>query len=95
MKDIFHEIAKEEGSNNGLWQLSMDLLDSEIFSAVAALYEDDQVALLLPWVDDLDGFGTDQDAKDWAMILRQRLDHEWAPVLRDLVLSRVPTISKW
>ncbi len=70
----FLGVLKEEGSNNGLWQLSMDLLDSEISSAVAALYEDDQVALLLPWVDDLDGFGTDQDAKDWAMILRQRCD---------------------
>jgi hypothetical protein len=91
----FLGVLKEEGSNNGLWQLSMDLLDSEISSAVAALYEDDQVALLLPWVDDLDGLATDRDAKEWADILRQRLDAEWAPVLRSLVMDRVTTIDRW
>jgi len=88
-------VLKEEGSNNGLWQMGMDQLDSEIFSAVAALDDDEQVSLLLPWVDDLDGLATDRDAKDWANILRQRLDHEWAPVLRDLVMDRVTTISRW
>ena len=91
----FLGVLKEEGGDNWLWQMGMDQLDSEIFSAVAALHDDEQVALLLPWVDDLDGFGTDQDAKDWAMILRQRCDDEWAPVLRSLVMTRVTTISRW
>ena len=91
----FLGVLKSEGGDNGLWQMGMDQLDSEIFSAVAALDDDEQVALLLPWVDDLDGFGTDQDAKDWAMILRQRCDDEWAPVLRSLVMTRVPTIIRW
>ena len=91
----FLGVLKEEGGDNALWQMGMDQLDSEIFSAVAALDDDEQVALLLPWVDDLDGFGTDQDAKDWAMILRQRCDDEWAPVLRSLVMTRVTTISRW
>jgi hypothetical protein len=90
----FLGVLKSEGGDNGLWQMSMDQLDSEIFSAVAALDDDEQVSLLLPWVDDLDGLATDRDAKDWANILRQRLDHEWATVLRNLVLSRVTTISR-
>lgn len=91
----FLGVLKEEGGDNGLWQMGMDQLDSEISSAVAALYEDDQVALLLPWVDDLEGLATDRDAKEWADILRQRLDAEWAPVLRSLVLDRVITIDRW
>ena len=91
----FLGVLKEEGGDNGLWQMGMDQLDGEIFSAVADLDDDEQVSLLLPWVDDLDGFGTDQDASDWAMILRQRCDDEWAPVLRSLVLQRVTTISRW
>lgn len=90
----FLGVLKSEGGDNGLWQMGMDQLDSEISSAVAALYEDDQVALLLPWVDDLEGLATDRDAKEWADILRQRLDAEWAPVLRSLVLDRVTTIDR-
>ena len=90
----FLGVLKSEGGDNGLWQMGMDQLDSEIFSAVAALDDDEQVSLLLTWVDDLDGFGTDQDASNWAMILRQRCDDEWAPVLRDLVMDRVTTISR-
>ena len=91
----FLGVLKSEGGDNGLWQMGMDQLDSEISSAVAALYEDDQVALLLPWVDDLDGLATDRDAKEWANILRQRCDAEWAPVLRSLVMTRVTTIDRW
>jgi hypothetical protein len=90
----FLGVLKEEGGDNGLWQMGMDQLDSEILSAVAALDDDEQVSLLLPSVDDLDGFGTDQDASNWAMILRQRCDDEWAPVLRGLVMGRVPSISR-
>ena len=91
----FLGVLKEEGGDNGLWQMGMDQLDSEISSAVAALYEDDQVGLLLPWVDDLDGLATDRDAKEWVDIMRQRLDAEWAPVLRSLVLDRVTTIDRF
>ena len=91
----FLGLLKSEGGDNALWQMGMDQLDSEVYSAVAALDDDDQVALLLPWVDDLDGLATDWDAKEWANILRQRLDAEWAPVLRSLLLDRVTMCDRW
>lgn len=84
----FLGLLKSEGGDNALWQVGMDQLDSEIYSAVAALDDDDQVALLLPWVDDLDGLATDCDADQWAGYLR-RCDDEWRPVLRRLVMDRI------
>lgn len=84
----FLRLLKQEGGDNALWQVGMDQLDSEIYSAVAALDDDDQVALLLPWVDDLDELATDCDADQWAGYLR-RCDDEWRPVLRRLVMDRV------
>lgn len=84
----FLSLIKTEGGDNALWQMGMDQLDSEVYSAVAALNDDHQVALLLPWVDDLDELATDCDADQWAGYLR-RCDDEWRPVLRRLVMDRV------
>lgn len=86
----FLGVLKSEGGDNALWHLSMDQIDLEGFSAVDALDPDEQVVLLLPWVDDLDFLATDRDAEEWAYVLRHLCDAEWAPVLRDLVMDRVP-----
>ncbi len=85
----FLRLLKTEGGDNALWQVGMDQLDSEVYSAVAALDDDDQVALLLPWVDDLDELATDREADEWAYALRVLCDHEWRPVLCRLVLDRI------
>jgi hypothetical protein len=85
----FLRALNAEGGDNPLWQVGMDQLDGEIYSAVAELDGDTQVALLLPWVDDLDGLATDRDADDWAEVLRQQATSEWSPVLRRIVLSRL------
>lgn len=85
----FLRLLKQEGGDNVLWQVGMDQLDSEIYSAVAALSDDEQVALLLPWVDDLDGMATERDGEEWADILRQQCDHEWQPVLRRLLMEKI------
>lgn len=90
----FLRLLNSEGGDHGLWQLTMDQIDSEIFNAVCALDDDEQVALLLPCVDDLDGLATDRDASDWAFVLRQRLTDEWESVLRDLVRSRASDSEK-
>ncbi len=90
----FLRLLNSEGGDNGLWQITMDQIDSDIFNAVCALSDDEQVALLLPWVDDLDGLATDRDSSDWAFVLRQRLTYEWEPVLRDLVRSRASDLEK-
>ena len=82
-------LLKQEGRDNALWQVGMDQLDSEVYSTVAAQEDDEQVALLLPWVDDLDGLATDREADEWAYVLRQQLDHEWRPVLCRLVMDRI------
>lgn len=84
----FLRLLNAERGDNGLWQATMDQIDADIYSAVCALDADQQVALLLPWVDDLDGLATDRDASEWAFVLRQRLTDEWTPVLRDFVMSR-------
>lgn len=89
----FLRLLKQEGGDNALWQVGMDQVDSEIYSAVAALADDEQVALLLPWVDDLDGMA-EHDGEEWADILRQQLDHEWGPVLRRLVMDRVSFLAQ-
>ena len=85
----FLRLLKSEGGDNALWQMGMEQLDSEVYSAVAALDDDDQVALLLPWVDDLDVLATDREADEWAYALRVLCDHEWRPVLCRLVLDRI------
>jgi hypothetical protein len=90
----FLRLLNSEGGDNGLWQVTMDQIDSDIFSAVCALDADQQVALLLPWVDDLDFLATDSDASEWASVLSQSLTHEWAPVLRNLVMSRASDLEK-
>lgn len=85
----FLGVLKSEGSDNALWQVGMDQLESEIYSAVAALDEDEQVALLLPWVDDLDDLGTDVPPEDWGDCLRRSCEYEWVPVLRRLVMAKL------
>lgn len=85
----FLRLLKSEGGDNALWQMGMDQLDSEIYSAVATLDDDEQVSLLLPWVDDLDDLATERDAEEWPYFLRVQCHDEWRQVLCRLVMNRI------
>ena len=87
----FLGLVKSEGSNNGLYQVTMDQLDDEIYSAVANLDADEQVVLLLPLMNgDTNDLATDWDTQEWGTVLR-RCSDIWGNMLHDIVFDQV----KW
>lgn len=85
----FLRLLNQERSDNGLWQITMELLDSEIFNAVSKLNADEQVALLLPLCDDIDALSDVRDPAQWAEVLIEHLSHEWQPILRRAAMAKV------
>lgn len=78
----------QEGSAHGLYDTTMRQLDRMTFKAVAELDDDEQAVLLLPMVD-VEDLATDWDASEWAKVLRTRLVPEWEDEMRSIVLHRV------
>jgi len=77
-----------EGGDNGLYESTMEQLDSEIYSAVAALDDDEQIVLLLPMEEgDLDDMFVDWNVEEWPRLLRAGI--AWPDTLRDFVLDHV------
>ena len=85
----FLRLLNQERSDNDLWQITMELLDSEIFNAVSKLNADEQVALLLPLCDDIDALSDESDPAEWAEVLHNNLSHEWQPILRRAAMAKV------
>jgi len=84
----FLGLLLNEGSDNGLYESTMQQLDSEIYGAVAALNDNEQIVLLLPMEKrDLDELFTDCDIDEWPRLLRRGID--WPELLRDFVLDSV------
>ena len=82
-----------EGGENGLYEITMEQLDGEIYSAVASLDDDEQIVLLLPVeASDLDDLFADRDINEWPRLLRSGI--EWPAVLRELVLGHVDPKSR-
>ena len=84
----FLGVLLQEGGEHGLYDTTIRLLDRMIYKAVADLDDDEQVVLLLPMVD-VEDLATDQDAGEWAKVLRTRLAPEWEDEMRSIVLRRV------
>jgi len=77
-----------EGSDNGLYESTMQRLDSDIYSAVAALDDDEQIVLLLPMEEgDLEDLFRDRDIEEWPRVLRAGI--QWPGMLRDFVFGHV------
>lgn len=81
---------EEEGSDHGLYESSMQQLDSEIYAAIKELHPDEIVALLMPMEqDDLEDLfregGTVENWNDHLM----RHGTEWPERMRHIVLDRV------
>jgi|GEM_PF-4895947 len=77
-----------EGGCNGLYESAMAQLDNAIYSAVAALDDDEQIVLLLPMEEsNLDGLFTDRDIGEWSRLLRAGT--QWPGTLQDFVLGHV------
>jgi len=77
-----------EGGDNGLYESAMEQLDGEIYSAVAALDDDEQIVLLLPMEErDLEDLFRDRDIDEWPSVLRAGI--AWPDTLRDFVLDHV------
>jgi len=85
----FLGLLLEEGSDNGLYEITMQHLDQTIYRAIADLDDDEQVVLLLPMVDDFDDLATERDASEWAKSLRANCVAEWEEEMRSIVLYRV------
>jgi hypothetical protein len=85
----FLRVLKNEGGDNGLWHLTMEQLDSEIFNAVSNLSAYEQVSLLLPLCDDIEGLSDDHEPTKWAEVLLKHLDNEWQPILRRAVMQKL------
>jgi len=83
-----------EGGDNDLYESTMRQLDSEIYSAVAALDDDEQIVLLLPMEEgDLEDLFRDSNIDEWPRLLRAGI--QWPPVLRDFVLGRVEPKNRY
>jgi len=77
-----------EGGDNGLYESTMQRLDSDIYSVVAALDDDEQIVLLLPMEEgDLEDLFRDRDIDEWPRALRAGI--AWPDTLRDFVLNHV------
>lgn len=63
-------------------------LDGEIYRAITALSDNEQVVLLLPMVD-VEDLSTDWDATEWAQALRTHLAYEWEEEMRSIILRRI------
>jgi len=82
----FLGLLLNEGSDNGLYESTMEQLNSEIYSAVAGLSDDEQIVLLLPMEKgDLDELFTDCNIDEWPRALRAGI--AWPDMLRDFVLG--------
>jgi len=82
-----------EGGDNGLYHATMERLDSDIYSAVAALDDSEQIVLLIPMeAESLDGLFTDRDVDEWPRLLRSGI--QWLSTLRNFVLSHVEPKDK-
>ena len=77
-----------EGGDNGLYEATMAQLDSDLYQAVADLYADDQIALLLPLeADDLEDLFRDRDIEQWPRFLLA--GGQWPETMRHIVLSQI------
>jgi hypothetical protein len=77
-----------QGSDHGLYESSMEQLDSDIYSAITALPDDEQIVLLLPFeVDELHDLFADRDIAEWPRFLRA--GQEWPSRMRRVVLNHV------
>lgn len=77
-----------EGSDNGLYELTMEQLESEIYHAVSKLPDDEIIALLLPMEEgDMGDLFTDREIIEWPHFLLQGTS--WQEKMRKLLLSQV------
>lgn len=95
-------LLKAEGSDNGLYQLGMDMLDMALRQQLDALPPADQVAVLLPLcgrsrhvdlAEDLVA-SLDVNVDEWAAVLRTSLWEGWREHLQNAVLATIPSRSR-
>ncbi len=92
-------LLRSEGSDNGLYQLGMDMVDMLIRHQLDALPPPDQVAVLLPLCDRSRSVNLAEDlvanldvsVDDWAAALRKDLADGWTEQLQDAVLTTIPS----
>lgn len=76
-----------EGSDNGLYEFTMEQLESEIYQAVSKLPDDEIIALLLPMEEDIEDLFTDREIIEWPHFLLRETD--WQEKMRKLLLNQV------
>lgn len=84
----FLELLLTEGSDNSLYELIMEQLESEIYHAVSKLPDNEIIALLLPMEEgDMGDLFTDREIIEWPRSLLQGTS--WQEKMRKLLLSQV------
>jgi len=92
----FLGLLKTEGGDNGLYEFTMELLDREIYNIVANLDESEQIVLLLPMLsDEIDDLVRDRNINEWAQCLLHIDSSDWQTEIRDAILDRIESRSRY